>query len=143
MIVGMNIESVVATIDPRRLLLADVQSPSGAAMVSLANMAEGCRAKNNCYNSAETVSRHLRKNAVKSRLMGLIFDTGEHWASTIIIDNTEYVVDFTARQFAPNETLEESIPFPMVMERNSWIETIQGWVDARWGQSLRDIECLV
>jgi hypothetical protein len=99
--------------------------------VTLAQLADGNIARNNCYIASEEIAELLGNEAFGAESMHTIAVANEdifHAVLAVYVDDEEwYVIDFTARQF------DEHLPFPYIAEQSEWKRTIDWAADGFTG----------
>lgn len=134
-----SVEAQVQIIDERTgSLRFENHSDLGDEIVSVADMQNGVLAQNNCYATARTVSDYLRSAGYETQTVGIYYNGGgEHWASVIKdAHGTSHVIDYTARQFPASVGMkQDKVPFPMVATLDAWTNTVNGWIEAMYGQT--------
>lgn len=130
-----NPQALVEGINPQTLAFVDANTDK---RTTLAQMNDGATARNNCYNAAHALSGNLVTQNQDAYVVGLVFNSAEHWASAVQTSETDaIVIDYTMRQFAAGAGVDETIvPFPFIGSYTDWKTTVEGWAAARWDETL-------
>ncbi|MGV8846052.1 MAG: hypothetical protein ACOH1Y_17905 [Propionicimonas sp.] len=101
----------------------------------LADMAVWQFAGNNCETATEhvlelIVTRIGQDEGTEHGTVELTWDPNVHFANTVTVDGTTWVVDYTARQF------DRALPFPYVAALPDWKQVIDAASHAEHGTPL-------
>jgi len=111
------------------LEFANHSDPDHGDYLLLADMADGNKARNNCWIVSSEIletSSSGEFGGDDPQIVALGGDGEFHAAVTSWVEDDYYVVDFTARQF------DQDLPFPLVTDQNTW----KALIEARTGRTL-------